>query len=108
MSSVELPAGRAVSARPLNDPGLFVTLAVVAALAIAGLVVSMLRRPPIPAVVSQDYTSVAGGVLVPTVRIQEARALTAALDAAAPGLGARVPDLTAEGYGLEGGAVHAV
>jgi hypothetical protein len=108
MSSVELPAGRAASARPLNDPGLFVTLAVVAALAIAGLVVSMLRRPPIPAVVSQDYTSVAGGVLVPTVRIQEARALTAALAAAAPGLGARVPDLTAEGYGLEGGAVHAV
>ena len=104
----DLPAGRAASARPLNEPGLFVTLAVVAAIAIAGLVVSMLRRPAVPAVVSQDYTSVAGGVLMPTVRVADAGRLAAALDAAAPGLGARVPDLTAEGYGLDGGAVHAV
>jgi anti-sigma factor RsiW len=108
MSSPDLPVDRAPSARPLNDPGLFVTISVVAAVAIGGLVFTMLRRPAVPAVVSLDYTKVAGGVLVPALRISEPSALAAALDSAAPGLAARVPDLMPEGYALDGGALHAV
>lgn len=108
MSVSDLPADQAPATRPLVEPGPFVALGVIAAIAIAFLAYTIIRRPAIPAVVSQDYTSVAGAVLVPEVRQANARELAAALDAAQPGLGASVPDLGRVGYRLDGGGVHAV
>ena len=92
--------------RPLNSPGLFVGMAIFAAMAIAILVYTMVRTPQIPAIVSLDYTKVAGSVLVAEERQTDARALQAALARRRPGLEVGVPDLSAAGFVLEGGSVH--
>ncbi len=92
--------------RPLNAPGLFVGMAIVGATAIAILVYTMVRTPQIPAIVSLDYTKVAGSVLVVEERQTDARALQAALARRQPGLDVSVPDLSAAGFVLEGGSVH--
>ena len=92
--------------RPLNAPGLFVGMAIFGAMAIAILVYTMVRTPQIPAIVSLDYTKVAGSVLVAEERQTDARALQAALARRQPGLDVGVPDLSAAGFVLEGGSVH--
>jgi anti-sigma factor RsiW len=92
--------------RPLNAPGLFVGMAIFGATAIAVLVYTMVRTPQIPAIVSLDYTKVAGSVLVAEERQTDARALQAALARRQPGLEVGVPDLSAAGFALEGGSVH--
>jgi len=94
--------------RPLNAPGLFVGMAIFGATAIAILVYTMVRTPQIPAMISVDYTKVAGSVLVAEERQTDARALQAALARRQPGLDFGVPDLSAAGFVLEGGSVHAV
>ena len=71
--------------RPLIAPGLFVGMAIFGATAIAILVYTMLRTPQIPAIVSLDYTKVAGSVLVADERQTDARALQAALARRQPG-----------------------
>jgi len=92
--------------RPLNAPGLFVGMVIVGAMAIAILVYTMVRTPQIPAIVSLDYTKVAGSVLVAEERQTDARALQAALARRQPGLDVGIPDLSAAGFVLEGGSVH--
>jgi hypothetical protein len=92
--------------RPLNAPGLFVGMAIFGAMAIAILVYTMVRTPQIPAIVSLDYTKVAGSVLVAEERQTDARSLQAALARRHPGLDVGVPDLSAAGFVLEGGSVH--
>jgi hypothetical protein len=94
--------------RPLVDPGPVLVVAGIGLVAILGLVISLFRQPGIPAVVSLDYTRVAGGVLAPAVREGSAAALSEALEARLPGFGAHVPDLTGAGYQLAGGTVHEV
>ena len=94
--------------RPLNAPGLFVGMAIFGATAIAILVYTMVRTPQIPAVISLDYTKVAGSVLVVDERQADARALEAALTRRQPGFDLTVPDLSAKGFTLEGGSVHSV
>jgi anti-sigma factor RsiW len=94
--------------RPLNAPGLFVGMAIFGASAIAILVYTMVRTPQIPAVVSLDYTKVAGSVLVAEERERDAHALQAALARRRPGFDVGVPDLSAVGFVLEGGSVHPV
>jgi anti-sigma factor RsiW len=94
--------------RPLNAPGLFVGMGIFGATAIAILVYTMVRTPQIPAIVSLDYTKVAGSVLVAEERQTDARALQAALARRHPGLDVGVPDLSAAGFVLEGGLVHPV
>jgi hypothetical protein len=92
--------------RPLNAPGLFVGMAILAATAIAILVYTMVRTPQIPAIVSLDYTKVAGSVLVAEERQTDARALQEALARRQPGFDVGVPDLSAAGFVLEGGSIH--
>jgi len=94
--------------RPLNAPGLFVGMAIFAATAIAILVYTMVRTPQIPAIISLDYTKVAGSVLVAEERQTDARALQAALARRQPGIDVGVPDLSAAGFVLAGGAVHPI
>jgi hypothetical protein len=92
--------------RPLNAPGLFVGMAIFGATAIAILVYTMIRTPQIPAVISLDYTKVAGSVLKIEEHQADAHALQAALAQRQPGLDVWVPDLSSTGFVLEGGSVH--
>lgn len=108
MSADAPPPDGVPATRPLVEPGPVIVVAAIGLIAIAGLIVSLFRHPGVPAVVAEDYTRVAGGVLAPEVRGADAAALTAALAARQPGLDARVPDLSGAGYRLAGGAVHAM
>ena len=101
-----VPARETDETRPLNAPGLFVGVALVGAAAIGVLVLTMLRTPQIPAIVSLDYTNVAGGVLTADERQRDARLLASALARRQPGLDVAVPDLAAAGFVLDGGSVH--
>jgi anti-sigma factor RsiW len=92
--------------RPLNAPGLFVGVAVFGALAIAVLAYTMLRTPQIPAVISLDYTRVAGSVLKADDQRSDSGALAASLSARLAGAAVRVPDLSAAGFALDGGSVR--
>jgi anti-sigma factor RsiW len=94
--------------RPLNAPGLFVGITIFGAIAMGILAYTMMRTPQIPAVVSLDYTKVAGNVLVPEERVANARALQDALAKRQPGVAVTVPDLSAAGFALDGGSVHPV
>jgi anti-sigma factor RsiW len=100
------PPAAAPPVRPLVEPGPVLFVGSIGLLAILGLVISMFRHPGTPAEVALDYSRVAGGVLVPDVKEADPNALTSALESRQPGLAARVPDLTAAGYHLRGGAVH--
>lgn len=94
--------------RPLNAPGLFVGMAVFGATALAILVYTMVRTPQIPAVISVDYTKVAGSVLVIEEHQSDPHALQAALASRQPAFEVAVPNLSAQGFALEGGSVHPV
>jgi hypothetical protein len=107
MAAAEPPASPVPSARPLNPPGLFVGMAVFGAIALGVLAYTMLRAPQIPAVISLDYTEVAGSVIVPDIHEREPRALSDAL-AARRSTGFSVPDLSATGFTLEGGTPRPV
>jgi hypothetical protein len=88
--------------RPLARAGPFVVLAAIGALAVAGLALSMLRDPGLPAYLSDLYMRVAGGLVVPAFRSGDAVALAAHLAASPPGA-VRVPVLDSAGWRLEGG-----
>ena len=92
--------------RPLNAPGLFIGVGLFGATAIAILAYMMLRTPQIPAVVSFDYTKVAGSVLVADEHQADPRALQSALARRQPGLEIAIPDLSKVGFALEGGSIH--
>jgi anti-sigma factor RsiW len=100
------PVREADQTRPLNAPGLFVGVAIFGAAAIGVLVFTMLRTPQIPAVVSLDYTKVAGSVLTADERQHDSRLLASALARRLPGLDVTVPDFAAAGFVLDGGSVH--
>ena len=108
MSASESATADETPKRPLNDPGVFIAFAVVGIGAVVVLLVSMSRPLPVPAIISQDYTRVAGHVIASETSDNAPHAIEAALAARQPALGARVPDLTALGYVPYGGAVHAV
>lgn len=90
------------SERPLARPGPFVGLAVITAVAIIGLAVSIARDPGLPAHVSEEYMRVAGGLVRPTLAVTNGASLSAALAGAEPG-SVRVPAMDASGWTLEGG-----
>ncbi len=110
MSTVPVPPGDGAPppTRPLVETRLVVVAAGIGLLAILGLILSLFRDPGVPAVVSRDYTRVAGNLLKPAVHESDPGALTSAFDARQPGLGARVPDLGPAGYHLDGGTVRTV
>jgi hypothetical protein len=90
------------SDRPLARPGPFVGLAVITAVAIIGLAISIARDPGLPAHVSEHYMRVAGGLVTPTIPITDGMSLSAALARSAPGA-VRVPAIDASGWRLDGG-----
>ncbi len=94
--------------RPLNDPGLFIAVGVFGLGAVGVLLFSMFRTLPVPAMISQDYTRVAGHTIASETATDDPHAIETALGARQPGLGARVPDLRATGFVPYGSAIHAV
>ena len=95
--------------RPLVEPLPFLIIAGLGFTAIAAMVISLFRALPIPAVISQDFTKVAGAVLKVDVAQADPGLLTAVLADREPAIaGARVPDLRAQGFTLVGGGTREV
>lgn len=100
--------GKAPETRPLASARPFLVVAAIGAIAIGGLVWSLLQDPGIPAMVAEDYMQVAGGIVGPVHRTAGADALSALLAQELPGSSVAVPDLTGAGFRLDGGRVHPV
>ena len=107
MSVPDVPADDTPQ-RPLNAPGPSIAITVIGLGAVSVLLISMLRPLPVPALISRDYTRVAGHVIASETSAVDPHAIETVLGARQPGLGARVPDLDATGFVPYGAAVHDV
>ena len=67
--------------RPLASPVPILVVVTIGAIAVIVAICSILRHPAVPAVISEDYTRVAGGLLVPEVRGADPDAVARALNA---------------------------
>ena len=99
---------QAQPSRPLVEPLPFLIVFGIGLTAIVIVLISVFRPLPIPAIVSEDFTRVAGAVLVAEIRQSDPGLLSAMLVARQPAFAARVPDLRAQGFTLVGGRVRAV
>jgi hypothetical protein len=90
--------------RPLAHPGPFLVIAGLGLIAVVGLVLSFWRDPGLPAHVAEGYMRVAGGLVPPTADGPDPIPVARVLSSAGPGP-VRVPDLSAAGFTLTGGAV---
>src|SRR5262249_51735435 len=109
MSAMEETSEQVPPSRPLVEPLPFLIVAGLGFTAIAAMVISLFRPLPIPAVISQDFTKVAGAVLKVDVAQADPGLLTAVLtDRERSIAGARVPDLRPQGFALVGGGARAV
>jgi hypothetical protein len=102
------PRGAHESPRPLASPVPILIVISLGAIAVIVAIFSILRHPTVPAVIAEDYTRVAGGLLVPEVRGTDRAAVARALNARQPSLVVRLPQLRDAGYSLEGGAIRAM
>jgi hypothetical protein len=94
--------------RPLANPGPILIVVTIGAIAVIVAIASILKRPAVPAVVSEDYSRVAARLLVPDVRGADAAAVAQGLNRRQPALSVRLPSLDEAGYALEGGALRAI
>jgi hypothetical protein len=94
------------SPRALANPGPILLVVAIGAIAVIVAIGSILRRPAVPAVVSEDYSRVAARLLVPDVRGADAVAVARALNGQHPSIAVQLPVLDDAGYLLEGGAVR--
>ena len=103
------PSGeQAQPSRPLVEPLPFLIVAGVGVTAIVFVLISTFRSLPIPAIVSEDFTRVAGAVLGAEIRESDPELLSSILVARQPAVAARVPDLRPRGFALVGGSVREV
>jgi hypothetical protein len=102
------PQGPHESSRPLASPVPILIVGTLGAIAVIVAIFSILRHPTVPAVISEDYTRVAGGLLVPEIRGADPTSVARALNARQPSLVVRLPRLRDAGYSLEGGAIRAM
>src|SRR4029453_2039126 len=100
------PRGAHESPRPLASPVPILIVISLGAIAVSVAIFSILRHPTAPAVIAEDYTRVAGGLLVPEVRGTDRAAVARALNARHPSLVVRLPQLRDAGYSLGGGAIR--
>jgi hypothetical protein len=94
------------SSRPLANPAPILIVVAIGAIALIAGIVSIVRNPTVPAVISEDYSRVAAHLLLPEVRGSDPARVSGALGARQPALTARLPTLSGDGYTLEGGAVR--
>jgi hypothetical protein len=104
MPATEDTRDQAPPSRPQAEPLPFIIVGGIGLTAIAAMVISLFRPQPIPAVVSQDFTNVAGAVLNVEVAQSDPGLLTTSLADREPSVaGMRVPDLRPRGFSLVGG-----
>ena len=109
MPATEDTRDQAPPSRPLVEPLPFIIVGGIGLTAIAAMVISLFRPQPIPAVVSQDFTNVAGAVLNLEVAQSDPGLLTTSLADREPSVaGVRVPDLRPRGFSLVGGRARGV
>ena len=109
MPATEDTRDQAPPRRPQAEPLPFIIVGGIGLTAIAAMVISLFRPQPIPAVVSQDFTNVAGAVLSVEVAQSDPGLLTTSLADREPSLvGVRVPDLRPRGFSLAGGRTRGV
>ena len=98
--------GRSSPTRPLANPAPILIVLAVGAIAIIVAIASVLRQPAVPAVISEDYTRVAGSLLALEVRNTDPSIVARALSSRQTSLPVRLPSLRDAGYTLEGGAIR--
>ena len=104
MSATEDTRDQAPPSRPLVEPLPFIIVGGIGLTAIAAMVIWLFRPLPIPAIVSQDFTKVAGAVLNVEVAQSDPGLLTTSLADREPSVaGMHVPDLRRRGFSLLGG-----
>ena len=109
MPATEDTRDQAPPSRPQAEPLPFIIVGGIGLTAIAAMVISLFRPQPIPAVVSQDFTNVAGAVLSVEVAQSDPGLLTTSLADREPSVaGLRVPDLRPRGFSLVGGRARGV
>jgi hypothetical protein len=109
MPATEDTRDQAPPRRPQAEPLPFIIVGGIGLTAIAAMVISLFRPQPIPAVVSQDFTNVAGAVLNVEVAQSDPGLLTTSLADREPSVaGVRVPDLRPRGFSLVGGRARGV
>jgi hypothetical protein len=109
MPATEDTRDQAPPSRPQAEPLPFIIVGGIGLTAIAAMVISLFRPQPIPAVVSQDFTNVAGAVLNVEVAQSDPGLLTTSLADREPSVaGVRVPDLRPRGFSLAGGRTRGV
>jgi len=109
MSATEDTRDHAPPSRPLVEPLPFIIIGGIGLTAIAAVVISLFRPLPIPAIVSQDFTKVAGAVLNVEVAQSDPGLLTSSLADREPSVaGMHVPDLRRRGFSLLGGRARDV
>jgi hypothetical protein len=96
------------SSRPLANPGPILIVVGIGVIAMIAGIVSIVRHPAVPAVISEDYSRVAARLLVPEVRGSDPVKVSRGLVALQPSLPIRLPSLTDAGYILEGGVVRTI
>ena len=106
MTSSASPGSFRASERPLAKPGPILVVVAIGAIALIVAIVSILRRPAVPAVISEDYARVAGRLLVPEVPGADPIAVARSLNARQPSIVVRLPSLGEAGYTLEGTAIR--
>lgn len=106
MTDSEPPGSPNAPPRPLASPGPILIVVAIGAIAVILAIASILKRPAVPAVVSEDYSRVAARLLVPEVSGADAVAVARALNRRQPSIAVRLPSLEEAGYALDGGAVR--
>jgi len=97
------------TSRAQAEPLPFIIVGGIGLTAIAVMVISLFRPQPIPAVVSQDFTNVAGAVLNVEVVQSDPGLLTSSLADREPSVASvHVPDLRSRGFSLVGGRTRGV
>jgi hypothetical protein len=92
--------------RPLAHPVPVLIVVAIGGIVIVAAIASVLRRPPVPAVISEDYSRVAASLLTLEVRGQNPAFVAQTLNGLQPALAVRLPSLQDAGYVLEGGAIR--
>ena len=94
------------SSRPLANPAPILTVVAIGGIAIIAAIVSILRHPTVPAVISEDYSRVAARLLLPDVQGSDRAIVSRELAARQPALRVTLPSLSGASYALEGATVR--
>ena len=94
------------SSRPFANPTPILAVVAIGAIAVITAIVSILRHPTVPTVISEDYSRVAALLLLPDVQGGDRAMVSRELAARQPALRVTLPSLSGASYALEGATVR--